>query len=404
MRNAWITAVLLFAGLVNIGVAGDKAEAKGQTGRPDMWFYLKCKVLDRFGVATPNVPIAVVALDKQGRPEGPAFFSESRRTKVDGMARFGTAPGKAPKADKFHIVARHPSIGEIRRTVERDDLWFLTQATRTKGPLFVLRAKGGVGLDAWRKKAAKEAVELVAALAKAENADRIEALTKQIATRERTAVAPLLKVLADYDNPRRDRFVNPLCAAWRFIGPIDEKVNARARAIHDVRMSVGILRVKPRSRLRFADTVGKWPGEYSAYVVKELQWTIPRMKSRIAEFKKTGGVGEVGMLQLNLKTLQDQLAEMKKALGEIETRSARWKAKRRVDDFLWLIEHAVPEHAPKSEIKRLFGDTLHEAELLNGGVYWLYVKCDAAKGQNEALSIIFDHEGKFRGLGRKSIE
>ena len=82
-------------------------------------------------------------------------------------------------------------------------------------------------------------------------------------------------------------------------------------------------------------------------------------------------------------------------------RSARWMTDRTVEDFLWLVENALPAGSSKVDAKKLLGDPIHEAALVNGGMYWLYVKYAPEKAQFVAYSIIFDQEGIIVGLGRK---
>jgi len=328
MCKAWIIAMFLAVSLAGSGSADDKASPEGKPGSAETWFYLRCKVLDRFGVPTPNVRITVVAVDKDDRPHGPYSTWTAARTRADGQSNFGMVGELKVKPGKARIVAKHPSIGEVRRTVEWTDLLYPSQAARTKAPLFLLRGKGGIGLKAWRRKAAGEASRLVAALGKAKKADQIESLTKQIAAQEMMAVPALVKVLDDYDNPKRSRFVKALTWTWNGCmgtGPLDKKFKAKARAIYHVDMSIGILSVKPRSGLPFRGRMGKWPDEYTTCVMKEIEWLISRWKAQAVEAKKTGDVNRAADLRWKLKKFGDHLAEMKKALTTMPASAPAWK-------------------------------------------------------------------------------
>ncbi|MBM81543.1 MAG: hypothetical protein CMJ78_13260 [Planctomycetaceae bacterium] len=96
------------------------------------------------------------------------------------------------------------------------------------------------------------------------------------------------------------------------------------------------------------------------------------------------------------------LEEMKTS---IINRSKRWKAKRVVADFNWLTENAIPIGSPKYHVREILGDPIgKEVKLANGGSYWLFVRNDANKKQFEALSIVFDANGRMTGVGRKPIE
>lgn len=335
MSKILIIAMLLGVSLAGPGFASDKAnetsaaKTSDQAGAKDkaesaemMWFYVKCKVFDRFGVPTPNVRITAVAVDKKGQPHGPYSTWTMARTSADGQSNFGMSGALEVKPGKLQIVAKHPSIGEVHRTVEWTDLLYTSQAATTKAPQFVLRAKGGIGLKAWREKAAKEALRLVAALEKAEKTDQIESLTKQIVDQEMMAVPALAEALEDFDNPKRPRFVKALTWTWNAcmgIGPLDKKFKAKARAIYNVDMAVRNLLRKPRSGLQFRGRIGKWPREYTTYAMKEMEWLISRWRAQAVEAKKNGNVNEVATLKWKIKKFEDHLAEMKKVLASMPT-------------------------------------------------------------------------------------
>ena len=158
----------------------------------------------------------------------------------------------------------------------------------------------------------------MAALGKAEKADRIESLTKQIAIQEMMAVPALVKLLEDYGDPKRLRFVKALMWTWNGcmgVGPLDKKFKAKAQAIHHVNGSIGILSIKPRSGLPFRGRIGKWPREYTTYAMKEMEWLMSRWRVQAVAAKKNGDVNEVATLKWKIKKFEDHLAEMKKSLA-----------------------------------------------------------------------------------------
>ncbi|HUT91416.1 MAG TPA: hypothetical protein VMY37_18100 [Thermoguttaceae bacterium] len=78
---------------------------------------------------------------------------------------------------------------------------------------------------------------------------------------------------------------------------------------------------------------------------------------------------------------------------QIITRSASWKSRREVGDFLWLVARAIPAGSSKSHVEALLGVPLDRTPLLNGGVEWRYVRSNSQKQQVDSLSIAFDANG-----------
>jgi hypothetical protein len=88
---------------------------------------------------------------------------------------------------------------------------------------------------------------------------------------------------------------------------------------------------------------------------------------------------------------------------EVALRSVRWKTEGRVDDFLWLVVHAIPGRTSKSRVEELLGRPLGDTRLSE----WVYVKADPAEKQVDSLSLLFDAEDlleEFRAVPQNSEE
>ncbi len=84
---------------------------------------------------------------------------------------------------------------------------------------------------------------------------------------------------------------------------------------------------------------------------------------------------------------------------QIARRSERWKAKRRVEDFLWLVAHAIPTGTSRVRVQELLGKPLCHPRMAR----WVYIEADSAKGQPDSLSLLF-HNPPYQSDGESVIE
>jgi len=91
------------------------------------------------------------------------------------------------------------------------------------------------------------------------------------------------------------------------------------------------------------------------------------------------------------------------AEGKLDAVAARWRAERNPKDLLWLAER-IPKGTNADRVKQLLGEPLGAGKLVNGGEIWLYVRIDPGKQQFEALSLLFDRQMRYVGLGTKPVE
>jgi len=281
-------------------------------------FQVKYRVLDRFGMAVPNACMKLMAIDETGQPYGADFTWSLASTDANGFGEsgFGTMPPRRP--GKLLIVAEHPSIKEFKKAIEWKEALSTNRAER--GAPIILEANAGPGLRAWRVAAAAESPQLVAELDKADKEEQIASLTRAIAAREMMAVPALLQTLLDYDNPRRQRFIDALLLTWngcRGVGPAEREILTKARAIYDVQMCVGVLRAKPQGVLPFLDRINALPRDYANQVLKEMQWVIVRMQAKMIDVSEQGQIGEAAMMRGLIEKWQDHLAKVKKAIKEM---------------------------------------------------------------------------------------
>lgn len=75
--------------------------------------------------------------------------------------------------------------------------------------------------------------------------------------------------------------------------------------------------------------------------------------------------------------------------NEVARRSERWKAQRRVEDFFWLVTHAIPSGTSQARVEELLGKPLGSTDM----VVWTYVEAEPVNGQVDTLSFRFDTNG-----------
>ncbi len=93
--------------------------------------------------------------------------------------------------------------------------------------------------------------------------------------------------------------------------------------------------------------------------------------------------------------------------GEVRTVSERWKSHRKVQDFLWLGEHAIHKGASQADVRQVLGEPLvagHKGQFITGGFAWYYVPLDKKKGQFTSYGILFNKDGAVEGVCHKDIE
>ena len=89
-----------------------------QASAQDKDFYFSYKVLDRTGTPVPNARLTLLAVDEEGRPFGTdAQWSTGIGTNLDGLAEMELASPPKRRPGKLQLVAEHPSIGKVRKTV-----------------------------------------------------------------------------------------------------------------------------------------------------------------------------------------------------------------------------------------------------------------------------------------------
>ena len=92
---------------------------------------------------------------------------------------------------------------------------------------------------------------------------------------------------------------------------------------------------------------------------------------------------------------------------EVQTVSERWKSQRKVQDFLWLGEHAIPKGASQADVRQVLGEPLragHKGQFITGGFAWYYVPFDKKKGPCTSYGILFNKDGTVEGVCHKDIE
>jgi hypothetical protein len=274
-----MNAMLVLFSLIPV-LSGDTTEPK------EKHFVFSCRVFDKTGEPVPNAKIRVVAVNEQGDPYGPDSNWSGGRTDSDGYGGLGFGTTIKPRPGKLSIVTQHPSIGEVRKTVDWSVVLHDTRPiTAIVQPVIKLSAEGGPGLKEWREVVTNKAPGLVRSLVNSKDDKEVGRITDEISAGEMCSVPALYEALKDYDNPNRQRLVKCLIFTWNGcngVGPIDKDVREKALAIFSVEMYPGILAVKPMARPVFVS----WPEK--TIMLKEIAWVIKNLEAEVAEADKKG--------------------------------------------------------------------------------------------------------------------
>jgi hypothetical protein len=265
------------------------------------YFYLSWQVLDQADQPVPNAKIRVVALDETGKPLGPdADWTVGGPTDTTGRGGgFGDLPKL--KLGKVQILAEHPSILDATLIVDGVALIHDVPQPSLPQPMFILKAKGGPGVKAWRDAAGKAAPGLVESLLKTKDPKEVEALTRQIVAGEMLSVPALVAALQDYVNPDRRRLVDALLKTYNGCqgqGPTDADTRAKASAIYAVSSYAGILLMKPRTPPSLTPKRDK-------ELLKELSWTISDRQRRLATEQLRNNTDEVAQIRFVLDKMEE---------------------------------------------------------------------------------------------------
>lgn len=273
--------------------------------------YFNYKVLDRTGTPVPNARFTLVAVDDQGRSYGPdAEWSTGGGTNLSGLGAMGFGTPVKQRPGKLRLVSRHPSIGEVRKTLPWSAVLHDVRPLQPfSEPVFVLRADGGPGLEAWRVVAAKKAPALVQSLMKAKDEKEVDSLTAQLVVGEMMSIPPLVAALQDYENPLRRRLLRALMRTWNGCGgqgQLDVAIRRKALAIHTVNTHVVVLAVKPQAGPTLLG------GERE--IVREIAWAIEDLQERIAAAREKGDTYQASADELVLTKMKEVQRQMAKDL------------------------------------------------------------------------------------------
>ncbi len=274
-------------------------------------FHVSYEVLDRTGTPVPNARLTVVAVNEKGRSYGPnAEWSTGVGTNLSGKGHmgFGTAPN--PRPGHLRLVARHPSIGEVRKTVEWSAVMYDVRPQSFGAPVFALKADRGFGLESWRRAAAKKAPEIVKSLMKTRDEKEVDSLTEQLVAGEMMSIPPLVTALQDYENPLRRRLVRAFIRAWNGCygqGPLDVAIRPKALAIYSVNMYVGILPMKPQVEPSFL-------GRREKEIAREIAWAIEDLRERIPAARQKGDTYQARVDEAVLTRMKEVQRQMAKNL------------------------------------------------------------------------------------------
>lgn len=262
------------------------------------------KVLDKSGTPVPNARITLVAVTEEGRSYGAdSEWSTEMGTNLDGLGEmgFGTPPKRKP--GKLQVVARHPSIGEVRKTIEWSAVLHTHRPVECfSEPTFVLKAEGGPGLEAWRTSAAREAPALVESLMKAKEPLEVRSVADKIAAGETSSVPSLVAALQKYEKPKRGRLVHAFMVTWnrcRGQGPLDQTTRAKALAIYAVHSYVNIVLMKPKTQPHFIQRCEK------PMVLQEVAWVIKDLQAKIAAAQRRGDLASVREAKVSLSKVRE---------------------------------------------------------------------------------------------------
>ena len=281
--------------------------------------YFSCKVLDKSGTPVPNAKITLVAVTKEGKSHGlDAEWSTGMGTNHKGLGKmgFGTPPKIRP--GKLHIVARHPSIQEVRKTVEWSDVLHERWPSGTFGkPMFVLKSEGGLGQAAWRDSVAKRAPILCKSLLEATDEKDIDAITEELVAGEMMSISPMVAVLQDYKNPRRSRFLRAFMR--NNYNPLDPAMQIKAFAIRRVNSYAALLRMQPEAKPMF---LRKIPDEAVLPVAREVAWVIKDLEAKIRAARQAEDpdriVGNLTMVLSRMREVEKQVKALRRKTKGVE--------------------------------------------------------------------------------------